>query len=211
MRRSLAAALAAVTVLGAACTTSPADPYSAPASGRTSGERNGDETPPAVSAEESAKVLADFGTGYSAATRSGDLRDWRTVVTDGLGDAFAAQARIYGRQPGAEPVRLLNPAFYVPRLSGYPRWFAVAALEQSGNRSDQVLLLFVRKNSADRWRAAHRLAFKGRPPSVDLDEQGYARTIGSPAVSGLPAAHAAYLSAPGTGTDSGTGTPSANG
>ncbi|MQY07067.1 hypothetical protein [Actinomadura macrotermitis] len=145
---------------------------------------------PAVSAEESARVLKDWVARHNKALTSGEERDWRAAVTGALAAPVRARVRTYGALGAEARISLRNPVFYVPRLSGGPRWFAVAALERSDGRERQVLALFTRNSAKEPWLAAHWLTFKGRPPELAYDPQGYAVPASD---RGLPAAHAAYL------------------
>lgn len=146
--------------------------------------------PPAISAQESRRVLDEWTTRHNEAVGSDDAAAWRTAVTGALGGVVTARVITHGGlEPSAE-IALHNPVFYVPRVASYPKWFAVAALQQSGGAGRQALLLFTRGGAKEEWRVAHSLTFKDRPPQVKLDEQGYAVTAPD---GGLPAAHAAYL------------------
>ncbi|GAA1560926.1 hypothetical protein GCM10009678_49790 [Actinomadura kijaniata] len=176
MRRVLAGVTAGVLGLAAGCSGGDEDPGT---DGNVAGE-------PAVTAEESARVLADWTRRYNEAVGSGDARVWREAVTGPLAAPVEARVRTYGRLPGSARVEPRNPVFYVPRQKGWPRWFAVAALD--GGR--QVLAVFARAGAKDRWRAAHWLPFKGRPPELAYDSEGYA--VPAPD-RGVAAAHAAYL------------------
>ncbi|MGI8328856.1 hypothetical protein ACRYCC_02755 [Actinomadura scrupuli] len=157
--------------------------------------------PPAITAPESLKVLDDYVTGHNGAAASGELKAWRDTATGPLREVLSAQATAGHGRPKSGRISLVNPVMYVPRLTGYPRWFAAAALEEhpGGGAPVEVVLLFVRATAAERWRPAHRLPFKGRPPEIATDGQGYALPVAPQAAGfvlapgGLPAAHAAYL------------------
>ncbi|MFD0685267.1 hypothetical protein [Actinomadura fibrosa] len=140
--------------------------------------------------DESREVLRDWTDRHDRAVTSGDRKLWRDTVTGGLEGPVTARVHTYGRLPKSATISLVNPVLYVPRRSAYPRWFAVAALERSGGKDQQVLGVFVRTGAKDPWRAAHWLTFQGRPPELAYDAEGYA--IPAPD-RGLPAAHAAYL------------------
>lgn len=177
MRRAphLAGAVLSATLL-TACSGG-ADAWPAP--DRPSGE-------PAITAEESRKVLKDWTERHNEAVASGDERLWRDTVTGALEGPVTARVRTYGKLPEPAEISLSNPVFYVPRQDEYPKWFGVAALDQD----QQVLGVFVKTGEKAGWRAAHWLTFKGRPPRLARDPQGYALQAPD---RGLPAAHANYL------------------
>ncbi|SEF95106.1 hypothetical protein SAMN04489712_102609 [Thermomonospora echinospora] len=146
---------------------------------------------PAVSVAESYRILRDWAERYNKAVASGDEDDWRDLTTGALRGPMTARARTYGRLPDSERISLRNPALYVPRLDGHPKWFAAAALDDVGGAAQQVLVLFRQEKAKEPWRAAHWLVFRGAPPKLDYDGHGYA----IPAADGsLPSGHAAYLS-----------------
>ncbi|MFG2002329.1 hypothetical protein ACGFNU_24570 [Spirillospora sp. NPDC048911] len=145
---------------------------------------------PMVTAAEADRILRDWTARHNKAVTSGDERLWRAAVTGGLAAPVSARVRTYGRLPASTRITLLNPVLYVPRQTGDAKWFAVAALQRSGGKEQQILALFVRPAANDPWRAAHWLTFKGKPPELAYDAQGYA--IPAPD-RGLPAAHAAFL------------------
>lgn len=155
---------------------------------------------PAVSADGSMRALNDYVKRYNEAV-GGDSSAWRGLASDALGAAASAQLRIGGGRPPRLPkISLTNPVFYVPRLSGSTAWFAVAALEHDGSARNPVFLLFTRSKSSGTWRAATRLYFRGDPPRIATDAQGYAVAIDpaaqvNPATTpaGLPVAQSTYL------------------
>jgi hypothetical protein len=147
---------------------------------------------PAVSADESLKVLRDWTDRHNKAITSGDERLWRDTVTGALEAPVSARVRTYGRLPKSAEITLANPVLYVPRQDkgGYPKWFGMAALERSGGKDQQVLGVFVKTDSKAGWRAGHWLTFQGKPPQLAYDRQGYAIPASD---RGLAAAHANYL------------------
>lgn len=185
MRRAphvaLAALLAGTAALSSACSGGGAD------AGADAKEPSGR---PAVTAEESLKILKDWTDRHNAAITSGDERLWRDTVTGALEAPVTARVRTYGKLPKSATISLVNPVFYVPRQDAHPKWFGVAALERSGGKDRQVLGVFLKTDAKSAWRAAHWLTFQGRPPQLAYDAQGY--VIPAPD-RGLPAAHANYL------------------
>ena len=159
--------------------------------GADGGGREGEASgKPAVAAEESLKVLDEWVQRHNEAVTSGDEDVWRDTVAGALEGPVTTRVRTYGRLPESAEISLANPVFYVPRQEEHPKWFGVAALERSGGEEQQVLGVFVKKDAKARWRAAHWLTFKGRPPQLARDRQGYALEAPD---RGLPAAHASYL------------------
>jgi hypothetical protein len=142
---------------------------------------------PALPADEPLKVLRGWVERHNKAITSGDERLWREAVTGALALPVQARVRTYGKLAASAQISLANPVFYVPR-SGSPRWFSVAALERAGRTEQQVLGVFVRSGGV--WRAAHWLTFKGEPPRIAFDPEGYAIAVDD---RGLPGAHAGYL------------------
>lgn len=145
---------------------------------------------PAVGVEESFKVLSEWAARHNEAITSGDMRVWREAVTGALEAPVSARVRVYGKLPESARISLANPVLYVPRSGGFPKWFGVAALERSGGKDQQVLGVFVKADAKGGWRAAHWLTFRGAPPQLAFDRQGYAIPA---ADRGLPASHADYL------------------
>ncbi|WP_119728735.1 hypothetical protein [Thermomonospora amylolytica] len=182
MRRRVAGALAGSLLLAGGCSGGPDDPLPA-ASATPAGE-------PAVSPRESQAVLDGWTERFNEAVDSGAEADLRAVTAGPLRDSLVGRARAGGGLPESERIALRNPVLYVPRLTGHPRWFAAAALDDAGGDARQVLVLFERARADEPWRAAHLLTFKGRPPALDFDAGGHA----IPADGGsLPAGHAGYL------------------
>ncbi|MGP4026591.1 hypothetical protein [Actinomadura sp. 3N407] len=184
MRRAPHAALAALAIALSGSTCSGGDGTDA---GADANEPSGK---PAITAEESRRVLKDWADRHNKAITSGDERLWRDTVTGALEAPVTARVRTYGKLPKSAEISLANPVFYVPRQDDHPKWFGIAALERSGGTEQQVLGVFVKTDAKTRWRAAHWLTFQGRPPQLAYDRQGYA--IPAPD-RGLPAAHANYL------------------
>ncbi|MDX6430332.1 MAG: hypothetical protein QOE54_2698 [Streptosporangiaceae bacterium] len=194
MLRRVIPALLSVAVLSGGC--------SGGGTGPAAGIRSTEPTvPPAISAPESLKVLDDYVTKHNGAAGSGDVKAWRDTATGPFREVVSAQATANNGRPPAGRISLVNPVMYVPRLAGYPRWFAAAALEEhpGGGKPVEVVMLFVRARASDAWRPAHRLPFKGRPPEIATDDQGYALPVAPQATGfviapgGLAAAHAGYL------------------
>ncbi|ACY99539.1 MULTISPECIES: hypothetical protein [Thermomonospora] len=185
MRRQVAGVLAGPLLLGCllagGCTGGgAADPHGRPA-----------EDAPAVSAAQSQEIIAGWAARYNRAVASGREADWRELTTGALQEVMVERARVHGGLPDSERIALHNPALYVPRLPAHPKWFAVAALDDVGGPTRQVLVLFQQARPDEPWRAAHLLEFRGAPPKLSYDGQGYAIAATD---ASLPAGHAGYLS-----------------
>jgi hypothetical protein len=112
---------------------------------------------------------------------------------------------------GPTITRLVNESFYVPRLTGYPRWFWAAGM-QAGSRAAGHLFVMVQSGSSAPWQTAmalydldssarmvHYLA-----SAITKDTQGYAdavplsdRGVAVPP-SAMPATYASYLNSQAT-------------
>jgi len=122
-----------------------------------------------------------------------------------VGDELQAQIFFHG-QSGPTLTQLTGEAFYVPRLTSYPRWFWAAGL-QPGNSHDGHLFVMVQSAPSAPWKTAmalydlnsaadmlHLLA-----ATVVTDGQGYAQAVpaGDPSLnispSAMPATYARYL------------------
>ncbi|MBW8487546.1 hypothetical protein [Actinomadura parmotrematis] len=141
----------------------------------TQGAPLGAAASPAIGADASLRTVTAWAKAYNG---GGNSR--RDAVTG----ALAAAVRAGGGPSG--DVELRDPVFYVPRLAGYPRWFAAAA--PAGKK--QALAVFVQDKAGDAWRAAHWIETAGRLPEPSFDAQGYAVAADDRA---LPTAHADYL------------------
>ena len=121
------------------------------------------------------------------------------------------QAVLYFRsQPAGPPVALLtHEVFYVPLLTGYPRWFLAAGQQPSAGRPAGRVFVMVQSTPAAPWRAAIGLYDFGSSSgmlyqlasAVATDSAGYARAVplSDPALvvapSAMPATYARYLDA----------------
>lgn len=153
-RRAAAAALVALGTLLAACTPDD-EPARDPAVATPAAD------PPATTPQNAAKLLRDY------------LRSLRPAAdrTAGRLDAGAARA-VHDAQTrfteGPSPV--IATEFAIPRLSGYPKWFAAGAV-RPGMTGDVALFVQSRKGAA--WRV-HHLAYLTHPmPELSRDAEGY--------------------------------------
>lgn len=202
MSRGLLPALLAVSLLCTGCSGRAADAVGARPAAPAA-------IAPAVTAPESVKILNDFATAFSQAT---DARAVRATVGGPLADVAVAQFKLaHGK---ATRISLVNPVMYVPRLAGYPKWFAAAALQEhpGGGAGTEVVLLFAQGAAGEPWRPVHRLPFSGRPPEIATDGQGYAIPVsGDLRISGLHTGFLNGTTAPGFTPDAFSRTARSNG
>lgn len=182
MRRRVAGALAAALLLTGGCSGGQDDLSTGP-SATPAGE-------PAVAVRRAQTVLNGWAKRFNKAVDSGAEADLHAVTTGPLRDFLAGRIRLGGGLPKSERIALRNPVLYVPRQTDHPRWFAVAALDDVGGAARQVLVLLEQTRTGDPWRAAHLMTFKGRPPELDFDAEGYAIPADGES---LPSGHTEYL------------------
>ncbi|MQA95134.1 MAG: hypothetical protein GEV11_10995 [Streptosporangiales bacterium] len=154
-------------------------------------------TPPALSKPEARKVLTTYATTLNQARAKESTEDLQAAQTDTLlllehGRMLASKKlkpppvpaagtrhrRVAARAPAAPqpPVTFTEPKFFIPRLKGYPKWFAVLAME-TGSRQREAMV-FVRKNAQSGWRGAYSVGVHpDAPMSPKLDKQGYAEAL----------------------------------
>jgi hypothetical protein len=130
---------------------------------------------PSISQAEAGHVLADYLSVRNRATTAHDSSLAATVETGALGNISQARFALlkHGKSTGNERFALGHPVFAIPRLNGYPRWFAVFAITRAGTATT---LVFSQHNSGTPWLAEASLTFPDgtRTPSVAVDSAGYA-------------------------------------
>ncbi|TDC93291.1 hypothetical protein [Actinomadura sp. 7K507] len=157
-------------------------------------------TPP-LSKTQAQQVLASYTAGANRAGSRFNRKALRTIQTDPqlTMDAAALKMRRVVKQPPPK-LEFRDTSFYIPRLGGYPQWFAAAAVTGRGKQAQRHAMLFTRAKAGAPW----LLAAAPHPADaalsrVALDPDGYAAPVGQDvedlAVSPrkLPAAHAALL------------------
>ncbi|MEO3822218.1 hypothetical protein [Actinomadura sp. B10D3] len=167
---------------------------------------------PALTKAQAQQVLTSFAAGANQAGRRFSGKALRSVEADPQlsMDVAALKLRRSVRQ---RPPKLAfaNPTFYIPRLAGYPRWFAADAVSGQGKRSLRHALLFTQAEQGTPWLlTADPYPSDAALGRIALDREGYATPV-SPGGKGhglavapakLPQAHAALLTngpgAPGT-------------
>ena len=122
-----------------------------------------------------------------------------------VGAELRAQLFFHG-QSGPAITRLTHQGFYVPKLTGYPRWF-LAAGQQAGSSPAGHLFVMVQSARSAPWKTAMALydigAIAGMlhqlASTVTTDAQGYAQAVPLAdrtlvvAPSAMPATYARYL------------------
>lgn len=187
LRVALAVLLAALPVL-TACSgggdrrpAASGSPSAAGAGGGTGGEAGGGKESadePAVTLREAARELEAFLAADDVARATGEERLALDLARDGQ---HAVTPGIY-RSANLKPPRYTwsTPTLLVPRLTGYPHWFAAMAerTDAAGERRTAVFVL-VREAAETRWRVGFSsLLDKGRErPKVALDAEGYATAL----------------------------------
>lgn len=160
--------------------------------------------PPTISSTESLRVIDDYVARYNKAVAAADGRAWRDLLAAPMATMADARLRIgRGRPPDRQPITLVNPVLFVPRLDAFPKWFMVAAMERAGRQGKphQALMIFTRSGPEVPWRLANKTITSAKLPKIATDGQGYAVAVtpeqspGPLAVplTNLATAHAAYL------------------
>ncbi|WP_019629202.1 hypothetical protein [Actinomadura atramentaria] len=156
---------------------------------------------PAIDRAEAERVLARYGAiaRHASATLDGT---GLAAVESGpqlmMDLAALTRLRAAGRRPA--PVDLRRATYYIPRVSGYPRWFTVGALSRGPGGTVRHALLFAKDRPGAAWLlAADPLPAADVLDRVALDAHGYATAV-PPTSTGYPvaparlgAAHAALL------------------
>lgn len=144
---------------------------------------------PALTKAEAQQVLSQYEATGNQAGKALDAQLLRSVETGAqLSMDTAAFKLRRATSQQSKPLAYTAPVFYIPRATGYPRWFAVDAASGTTHNA----LLFSQDAAGDPWRLAADPYSKGNPlTDVQLDSAGYA-TIARP-VWPIGAAHAALL------------------
>jgi hypothetical protein len=138
--------------------------------------------PPALAKPQAAQVLARYtetvNRANAAAGRSADTGLLRSVTTGPqLEMAFAADKFRRAAKEPYQPISFTKPVFYIPRLTGYPRWFAVDAVA----RTVRHALVFSQDGPQAPWLLAAGPYLGGAAlAATALDDEGYAAPV-SPA------------------------------
>ncbi|WUI00682.1 hypothetical protein OHR68_02360 [Spirillospora sp. NBC_00431] len=157
---------------------------------------------PALSQAQAQQVLASYTKGANRAGRRLNGRTLPAIEADpqlAMDDASLRLRRVIRR--AAPKVAYRDTAFYIPRLSGYPRWFAAGAVTGKGKRTLRHALLFTQAKAGAPWLLTADPYPTGDALSrVALDPDGYATSVAPDEKDGLavapgklPGAHAALL------------------
>jgi hypothetical protein len=158
--------------------------------------------PPALTKDQAAQVLQRFVATANRASH--DLDDETLAAVEGSPqltmDAAAYKLRRAAKYKPAD-VRYTKPSFYIPRLSGYPRWFAADVITGTGKDTLRHAMLFTQDKAGGPWLLTDDpYPTEATLGKVALGKDGYATAL-SPTATGLamaPAklgpAHAALLS-----------------
>jgi hypothetical protein len=168
-----------------------------------------------ITAAGAKQVLAQYAATNN---RSNELREASVLASYEAGSSYQIDAGAYAFHRVTDPanhdytaVSYVRPAFYIPRQTGYPAWFAVRVHQQdvhppaSGSSSTDVYLLFSRSSASAKWLQVldpEVLSGSGSAPQVAAGPHGTALQI-APGDAGrlalapgqLPAAHVSYLDA----------------
>ncbi|XRQ11302.1 hypothetical protein ACN3XK_10565 [Actinomadura welshii] len=156
---------------------------------------------PPLTKAEAQQVLAAYTRTAERAGRRFDRRALRTIATDPqlTMDDAALKLRRAVKQPTGK-LQFTDTAFYIPRLNGYPQWFAVGAVSRRGKQGLRHAMLFTRAKEGAPWLlAADPHPGDAALSKVALDPDGYATPVAPDAddlpvaPAKLPAAHAALL------------------
>ncbi|MFD0901455.1 hypothetical protein [Actinomadura sediminis] len=189
--RPVVAALAVPCLLGAAagCGESPSG---APAAA---------DGPPALSRAQAERVLASYTAAADRAGQKLDRRALTAIETDPQLSMDAAMFKKY-RATRQRPPKLsfAKTTFFIPRIQGHPRWFAVGAGGGGGAGSRPHAMLFTQEKAGGPWLlAADPAPGDGALGRVKLDDQGFAEPV-APEADGLavaparlPRAHATLM------------------
>ena len=114
------------------------------------------------------------------AAATGDQASALTVVTSAQWVQTKSQyAALVTAGTPVPRYRYGTPTFYVPALSGFPQWFAVAADRTTVTRgkpgaTDSTLMLFAREEQTDDWTLSGTAVLSRPLPAIARDADGYA-------------------------------------
>ncbi|MGH3241456.1 MAG: hypothetical protein ACRDNL_13845 [Spirillospora sp.] len=176
---------------------------SAGCSGDTSSAKADKRTAtPALSHAQAQQVLASYTVGANRVGRRLNGKALPTIEADpqlSMDDASLKLRRAIRQR--APKVAFTSTAFYIPRLTGYPHWFAAGAVTGRGKRALRHALLFTQARAGAPWLlTADPYSSADSLGRVALDPDGYATPVAPDDKDGLavapgklPQAHAALL------------------
>ncbi|MGC0416580.1 hypothetical protein [Embleya sp. AB8] len=139
---------------------------------------NGSGTPvEALDKRAAAKVLHDYEVRNNQAYANRDLPLNARVETGSLGALDQAGLRILSfTDPrgdlGKAPISHERPEFLIPKVIGWPKWFAVQSTPNFNNAKPQ-LLVFLRAGPDAVWQAAWGPTLQNPLPELKRDRDGY--------------------------------------
>ena len=157
--------------------------------------------PPALTKAQAAQVLASFTAGANRAGQRLDRVALQGIEADPQLSMDTAVLRLRKAVRQRPPALKLNQiAYYIPRMHGYPRWFAADAATGSGKQTVRHALLFTQAKAGGPWLlAADPYLLDPALSRVALDPEGFATPVdptskGLALVPGdLPGMHARLL------------------
>jgi hypothetical protein len=170
------------------------------------------EVRPAITPEQAEAVWARFLAARAADPRKGAEKAalQRVAVTfaapsrDLEAGALRLDRRTASGKRTSPVVSYGTPTWLVPRVHGYPRWFAVRTAAKvtargAGAVTETRFLVFVRARAGTPWTQAHEVgvpaALAKAVPGVFVDADGLAETVPTQAGDGLVLAPAAVAKA----------------
>lgn len=158
--------------------------------------------PPALSKEQAQQVLANYQSVNNQANNTLDSGLLATVETGAQLEMDRA-AYLLRRARGGKytPFGYTAPTYYIPRQTGYPRWFVIDATSGKARHA----LLFMQDRSGGPWLLAADPLPAAPLSGVELDKDGYAtgvaagETYGALAPGKIADVHAAALTTGATG------------
>lgn len=155
----------------------------------------------AVSRSQAAAVLSKYQTGVGKAQQALDAKALSTLETGPQLQMDLAGFKLHqATRRRYVPTAYTSQAFFIPRLTGFPRWFAADVATDKG-KLHQALLFTQQSASAPWLLAADPVESGGTPlPGIALDKDGLATPVtGAAALAVAPAkiaaAHAELLTA----------------
>lgn len=149
------------------------------------GER---EVIPSLTKAEARVALKKFVSAYNASDAKYDPALDAAVVTGPLGAINQAGLRAKRTNypdgnPNHTDLKLTDPQFIIPKMAGWPKFWAVEA-DSNRDRDDDPkldnswLLVFVRNSAGAAWQAAYlNVVTPGDMPRLTTDKEGLARAV----------------------------------
>jgi hypothetical protein len=148
-------------------------------------------TEPALTKAQAAQVLARYQTVNNRANGGLDADLLASVETGAQLDMDRADYRQH--RATKEKLRTFSyaaPTYYIPRQTGYPRWFAVSAMSGRTRHA----LMFTQERAGGPWLLAADPYPFAALSGVELDKEGYATAVPpGEAPAKVAALHAATL------------------